>query len=53
MTNEIIISKVSEIEISYNPVLKPSEMVKVTCSSDAEKIFRTIWGNDISFRESF
>jgi len=52
MTNDII-PKVSEIEISYKPVIKPSEMVKITCSSDAEKIFRTIWGNDISYRESF
>ena len=52
MTNEII-SKVSEIEISYKPVIKPSEMVKISCSKDAEEIFRSIWGNDISYRESF
>ena len=52
MTN-INIPQVSEIEISYKPVLKPSEMVKITCSSDAEKIFRSIWGSDITYRESF
>ena len=52
MTNEII-PKVSEIEISYNPVVKPSEMVKVTCSKDAERIFRHIWNPDINYRESF
>jgi len=53
MTNDINIPKVSEIEISYKPVLKPSEMVKITCSKDAEKIFRSIWSQDISYRESF
>jgi len=52
MTNEII-PKVSEIEISYKPVIKPSEMVKITCSKDAEKIFRSIWGNDLNYKESF
>jgi DNA repair protein RadC len=52
MTNEII-PKVSEIGISYKPVIKPSEMLKVTCSKDAERIFRSIWGNDITYRESF
>jgi DNA repair protein RadC len=48
-----IIPKVSEIEISYKPVIKPSEMLKVTCSKDAERILRSIWGNDINYRESF
>jgi DNA repair protein RadC len=52
MTNEII-PKVSEIEISYKPVIKPSEMLKVTCSKDAERILRSIWGSDINYRESF
>ena len=52
MTNEII-PKVSEIEISYKPMIKPSEMLKVTCSKDAENIFRSIWGNDINYRKSF
>jgi len=53
MTNDMNIPKVSEIEISYKPVIKPSEMVKITCSKDAEKIFRGIWSQDISYRESF
>ena len=52
MTNEII-PKVSEIEITYKPFIKPSEMVKITCSKDAEKILRSIWGSDINYRESF
>ena len=53
MTNDMNIPKVSEIEITYKPVIKPSEMLKVTCSKDAEKILRSIWSNDISYRESF
>jgi DNA repair protein RadC len=52
MTNEII-PKVSEIEISYKPLVKPSEMAKITCSKDAERILRSIWGSDINYRESF
>jgi DNA repair protein RadC len=52
MTNGII-PKVSEIEISYKPVIKPSEMLKVTCSKDTERILRSIWGSDINYRESF
>ena len=53
MTNDIIIPQVSEIEITYKPVIKPSQIVRITCSSDTEKIFRNIWGNDIFYRESF
>ena len=48
-----IIPKVSEIEISYKPVIKPAEMIKITCSKDAQRILRSIWGNDINYRESF
>jgi DNA repair protein RadC len=48
-----IIPQVSEIEITYHPVIKPSQMAKVSCSRDAERILRSIWGNDINYRESF
>jgi DNA repair protein RadC len=48
-----LIPQVSEIEITYHPVIKPSQMPKVSCSRDAEKIFRSIWGNDLNYRESF
>jgi len=48
-----IIPKVSEIEISYKPVIKPSELLKISCSKDAERILRSIWGSDINYRESF
>jgi hypothetical protein len=40
-----LIPQVSEIEITYHPVIKPSQMPKISCSRDAEKIFRSIWGN--------
>lgn len=52
MVNDKNISQVSEIEISYNPVIKPSEMAKVSCSIDAERIFRSIWSN-LNYKESF
>ncbi len=50
-TNKI--QQVAEIEISYKPLIKPSEMVKISCSGDAEKIFRSIWDSSINYRESF
>lgn len=47
------IQQVSEIEIIYKPLVKPSRMAKVSCSGDAEKIFRNIWGNSLNYKESF
>ena len=48
-----LIPQVSEIEITYHPVIKPSQMPKVNCSKDAERILRSIWGSDLNYRESF
>ena len=48
-----IIPQVSEIEISYNPSVRPSQMAKISCSKDAERIFRSIWGKNLNYRESF
>jgi DNA repair protein RadC len=45
--------RVSEIEISYHPVIKPSERISVTSSADAEKVFRRIWCKPIELRECF
>jgi len=50
-TGKII--QVSEIEITYNPVLKPSEMTKISCSKDAAELFRSIWDKPVQLRESF
>jgi DNA repair protein RadC len=52
MANDNILH-LAEIEVSYNPVVKPSEMVKISCSLDAERIFRSIWSNTINLKESF
>lgn len=45
--------KVSEIEITYNPIMKPSELVKISCSKDAADLFRKIWNKSIQLKESF
>ena len=45
--------RVSEIEISYCPIVKLSERISVTSSAEAEKLFRRIWGKPIELRESF
>jgi DNA repair protein RadC len=52
MANDNILH-LAEIEVSYNPVVKASEMVKISCSMDAERIFRSIWSNTINLKESF
>lgn len=47
------IFRVSEIEISYSPVVKSSERITITGSADAERVFRRIWGQPIELRECF
>lgn len=44
---------VSEIEIIYNPVIKPSDRITITGSADAEKVFRKIWCKPMELRECF
>ena len=45
--------KLSEIQIIDNPVIKPSEMKKISCSKDAAELFRRIWKTSIQHKESF
>jgi len=45
--------RVSEIEISYHPAIKPSERLAVCGSADAEKVFRKIWSQPLELRECF
>jgi len=45
--------QLSEIEVKYNPEVKPSERMKITGSKDAEKAFRQIWEQPLQHRESF
>ena len=52
MINDNILH-LAEIQVSYNPVIKPSEMIQIKCSSDAEKICRSIWSNTLNLKESF
>jgi DNA repair protein RadC len=51
--NDDPVFQVSEIEISYHPVVKPSERISITCSQEAEKVFRKIWCKPIELRECF
>ena len=44
---------VSEIEITYNPIIKPSERVKITGAKEAAELFRSIWDKNLLIRESF
>ncbi len=45
--------RVSEIDISYQPTIKPSERLAVSASADAEKVFRKIWNQPLELRECF
>jgi DNA repair protein RadC len=45
--------KIAEIQVMYNPKIKPSERVQVTSSNDAEKVFRCIWEYPIELKECF
>jgi DNA repair protein RadC len=42
---------VAEVKITYTP--QPNHKVKITGSKDAEKVFRSIWNQHISYKESF
>jgi len=43
----------SEITINYRNDKKYSEMDKITCSTDAERILRSIWSDQIEHKEEF
>lgn len=51
--NEQGILQLAEIQISYSNKVKPSQMEKVTTSSDAERIFRSIWRQSMELKECF
>lgn len=50
--SEIDVFQISEIKISYDPIVAAKDRQKITSSQDAYKIFRHYW-DDISYRESF
>lgn len=45
--------RVSEIDIFYQPTIKPSERFTVCGSADAENVFRKIWSQPLELRECF
>ena len=46
-------SNLSEINVNYSPKRKYSEMPKITCSNDAVAVLRSIWSDQIEYREEF
>lgn len=46
-------SNLAEINITYHNKQKYSDMRKVTCSSDADEVLRSIWSDQIEYREEF
>lgn len=48
------LNQVSEIQIIYNPVIKPSQRPKIDCSKDVYELLRGNWDeNKIEFIEQF
>jgi DNA repair protein RadC len=45
--------KIAEIEVKYSTKIKPSERVKITCSSDAADAFRSVWRQPLELKECF
>ena len=46
-------SNLAEIQITYHNKQKYSDMRKITCSSDAVEILRSVWSDQIQYREEF
>ena len=51
MKNDTI--QLSEIKVTYNPKVKPSERLLVSGSSDTETILRKIWSHPLELKECF
>lgn len=49
----IINSTLSEIKITYHNKQKFSEMSKISCSLDAVEILRSIWSDQMEYKEEF
>ena len=47
------LSTLCEIKVTYSSKIKSSDRIKITCSSDAVGLLRSIWSEDIQFREEF
>ncbi len=45
--------QIAEIKVSYQPKIKPSERVQITCSEDAVNVFRQIWEYPLELKECF
>jgi DNA repair protein RadC len=46
-------SNLAEINITYRNKQKYADMRKITCSNDAEEVLRSIWSDQIEYREEF
>jgi DNA repair protein RadC len=46
-------SNLAEIKITYRNKQKYSDMRKITCSADAVEAFRSVWSDQIEYREEF
>ncbi len=49
----ILNSNLAEIKITYRNRQKFSEMRKITCPKDAEDVLRSVWSDQIEYREEF
>lgn len=45
--------KIAEIVVKYSTSVKPSDRIKITCSSDAADAFRSVWRQPLELKECF
>lgn len=52
-TPDLFTSNLAEIKVSYRPGRPNSKMDQVSSSKDAEKVLRSIWSDQMDYREEF
>lgn len=53
-SEKTLLNQVAEIQITYNPVIKPSQRPKIDCSKDVYELLSSHWdANKIEFVEQF
>lgn len=53
LNNDLKSLQIAEIEVQYNPKVKPSERVQITGSKDAADAFRGVWRQPLELKECF
>ncbi len=53
MKKEVKLFQLAEIKVKYSSKVTASERVKITNSESAVSLFRSVWSDNLEFREEF